>query len=65
MVRVEWVLLEVVGDTVVSIAEVWWEVVVAEQVAHHRYPMGPHLRMVCSHLGTFLVVHALWYRRRQ
>ncbi len=48
---------EVRDDAVVLIAEVQREVVVAEQVAHPHLLL--HLRMVCSHLHTFQVVHFL------
>ncbi len=34
---------EVLDDAVVPIAEVGWEVAVAEQVAHYRLLMSPHL----------------------
>ncbi len=54
---------EVLDDAVVPIAEVGREVVVAEQVAHYRLLMSPHLQMVCSRLGTFRVKHFPWYRR--
>ncbi len=54
---------EVLDDAVVPIAEVGREVAVAEQVAHHRHSMSPHLRIVCSCLGTFQVVHVPWCRR--
>ncbi len=50
---------EVLDDAVVPIAEVGQEVVVAEQVAHHRHLMSPHLRIVCSHLDTFQVARVL------
>ncbi len=56
--------LEVLDDVVVPIAEVGQEVAVAEQVAHHHRLMSPHLRIVCSHLGTSQVVHVPGYRRR-
>ncbi len=42
-------------DVGASIAEVWWEVAVVEQVLHHRLLSQPW-RMVSSHMGTFLVV---------
>ncbi len=43
-------------DAVVSIVEVGREVEVLAQVARHRLPMVPHLRIACSRLDTFLVV---------
>ncbi len=61
MVPEEWVLLEELDGAVVPIAEVWREVVVAEQVAHlHLLQMRSlHLRMVCSRLRMFQVVRFL------
>ncbi len=48
-------------DTVVPIAEVGQEVVVAEQVArlHLLRMRSLHLRMVCSRLRMFQVVRSL------
>ncbi len=54
----------VLGDAVVPITEVGWEVAVAEQVAHHRHLMSPHLQMVCSRLDMFWVALVPWYRRK-
>ncbi len=43
MVLEGWVPLEVLDGAVVPIVEMQWEVVVVEQVAHHRLLMDPHL----------------------
>ncbi len=51
--------LGVLDGAVVSITEVRREVVVVEQVTLHHYLMHLHLQMVCSRLGTFLVVGVL------
>ncbi len=63
MVLEEWVPSEELDGMVVPIAEVRWEVVVAEQVARLHLPLllmrSLHLQMVCSHLGMFWVVRAL------
>ncbi len=64
MVLEEWVLLEVLDDTVVSIAEVRQEVVVAEQAAHHHLLIRLLLQMACSRFDMFWVVLALWCRKR-
>ncbi len=65
MVLEEWVPLEAQDVAVVPIAEVRWEVVVAEKVALLRLLVwNLHLRIVYSCLGMFLVVRALWCRRR-
>ncbi len=53
---------EVLGSAVASIAEVWQEVVVVEEVALprlHLLQMGQHLQMVCSHLVLLQVVRVL------
>ncbi len=57
MVLEKWVPSEEQDGVVVPIAEVRWEVVVAERVAHLHLPL--HLQMVCSRLRTFQVVHSL------
>ncbi len=55
-------LLEELDGTVVPIAEVRQEIVVAEQVAHLHLLLqvrSLHLRMVCSHLRMFQMVRSL------
>ncbi len=56
--------LEALDDAVVPITEVQQEVVVVEQVACHCLLVNLHLQIVYSCWDRFLVVHALWCRRR-